>query len=49
MRAFIQGRTGMSVDGKYNIVIKSPMGDQKASLDLKAEGGTLTLPSARSL
>jgi hypothetical protein len=32
----------MSVDGKYNIVIKSPMGDQKAGLELKAEGGTLT-------
>jgi len=32
----------MSVDGKYNIVIKSPMGDQKAGLELKAEGNTLT-------
>ena len=32
----------MSVDGKWNIVINSPMGAQKAALDLKAEGGTLT-------
>ncbi|HEY4942080.1 MAG TPA: hypothetical protein VII56_11700 [Rhizomicrobium sp.] len=32
----------MSVDGKYNIVIQSPMGAQKATLELKAEGGALT-------
>ncbi|HEY0105583.1 MAG TPA: hypothetical protein VGB91_05815 [Rhizomicrobium sp.] len=32
----------MSVDGKWNIVINSPMGAQKATLDLKAEGGALT-------
>ncbi|MEI9996187.1 MAG: hypothetical protein WDM91_16445 [Rhizomicrobium sp.] len=32
----------MSVDGKWNITINSPMGAQKATLDLKAEGGTLT-------
>ena len=32
----------MSVDGTYNIVINSPMGAQKITLTLKAEGGTLT-------
>ncbi len=32
----------MSVDGKWNITINSPMGAQKATLDLKAEGATLT-------
>jgi hypothetical protein len=32
----------MSVDGKYNIVINSPMGPQKATLDLKADGSALT-------
>ena len=32
----------MSVDGKWNIVINSPMGAQKATLELKAEGNTLT-------
>ena len=32
----------MSVDGKYNITINSPMGAQKATLELKASGGTLT-------
>jgi hypothetical protein len=32
----------MSVDGKYNIVINSPMGAQKATLDLKADGGALS-------
>jgi hypothetical protein len=32
----------MAVDGKYNITIQSPMGAQKATLELKAEGTTLT-------
>jgi hypothetical protein len=32
----------MAVDGKYNITINSPMGAQKATLDLKADGATLT-------
>ena len=32
----------MSVDGKWNITINSPMGAQKATLDLKAAGGALT-------
>ena len=32
----------MAVDGKYAITIQSPMGAQKATLDLKASGGTLT-------
>src|SRR5258708_29292593 len=32
----------MSVDGKGNITINSPMGPQKATLDLKANGGALT-------
>ena len=32
----------MAVDGKYNITINSPMGAQKATLELKADGATLT-------
>jgi hypothetical protein len=32
----------MSVDGTYNIVINSPMGAQKVTLTLKADGNTLT-------
>ena len=32
----------MAVDGKWEIVINSPMGAQKATLDLKADGGALT-------
>jgi hypothetical protein len=34
--------TSMAVDGKWEITINSPMGAQKATLDLKADGGTLT-------
>jgi len=32
----------MAVDGKWEIVINSPMGAQKATLDLATSGGTLT-------
>jgi hypothetical protein len=32
----------MAVDGKWEIVINSPLGAQKAQIDLKAEGGSLT-------
>ena len=32
----------MAVDGKWEIVINSPLGAQKAQLDLKADGGSLT-------
>ncbi len=32
----------MAVDGKWEIVINSPMGAQKATLDLKTDGATLT-------
>lgn len=32
----------MTVSGKWNIEIKSPMGAQKASLDLKTDGGALS-------
>ena len=32
----------MSVDGTYNIVINSPMGAQKITLTLKADGDKLT-------
>jgi hypothetical protein len=32
----------MAVDGKWEIVINSPLGAQKAQLDLKADGGNLT-------
>jgi hypothetical protein len=33
--------TGMAIDGKWEITINSPLGAQKATLDLKADGGTL--------
>jgi len=32
----------MAVDGKWEIVINSPLGAQKAQLDLKTDGGTLS-------
>ena len=32
----------MAVDGKWEIVINSPLGAQKAQLDLKADGASLT-------
>ena len=32
----------MAVDGKWNIVIKTPMGDQNGALTLKQEGDALT-------
>ncbi len=32
----------MAVDGKWEIVINSPLGAQKAQLDLKAQGASLT-------
>src|SRR5215467_12699172 len=36
------GSFAMAADGKWEIVINSPLGAQKAQLDLKADGGTLT-------
>ena len=33
--------SAMSIDGAWNLVIKSPMGDQKSTLTAKAEGSTL--------
>lgn len=32
----------MAVDGKWEIVINSPLGAQKATLDLKTDGAVLT-------
>lgn len=32
----------MAVDGKWNLKIKTPMGEQSAMLDVKNEGGALT-------
>ena len=32
----------MSADGSWNLVIKSPMGDQTSTLTLQTEGATLT-------
>jgi hypothetical protein len=32
----------MAIDGKWNIVMKTPTGDQQAELTLKQEGGALT-------
>jgi hypothetical protein len=37
-----QSEESMSIDGKWNMVVKSPMGDQKSVVTFKAEGGTLT-------
>jgi hypothetical protein len=40
--ARLSGRFAMAVDGKWEIVINSPLGAQKAQLDLAANGATLT-------
>jgi hypothetical protein len=32
----------MSIDGKWNVTVNSPMGAQKSELTFKADGGTLT-------
>ncbi|HEY8253248.1 MAG TPA: hypothetical protein VIG39_01335 [Rhizomicrobium sp.] len=32
----------MTIDGKWEVTINSPMGAQKATLDLKADGNALT-------
>jgi hypothetical protein len=32
----------MSIDGKWNTVVKSPMGDQKSLVTFKQDGGTLS-------
>lgn len=32
----------MAIDGKWNVVIKTPMGDQKGELVLKQSGDTLS-------
>jgi hypothetical protein len=37
-----QEGTVMSIDGKWNVVVNSPMGAQKSELNLKADGATLT-------
>jgi hypothetical protein len=34
--------TGMAIDGKWEITINSPMGAQKAKLELTASGNSLT-------
>lgn len=32
----------MAIDGKWNMTMKTPMGEQNGTLDLKADGGALT-------
>jgi len=32
----------MAADGTWNLVMDTPMGERRASLDLKSSGGTLT-------
>jgi len=32
----------MAVDGNWNLTMSTPMGERKASLSIKASGGTLT-------
>jgi hypothetical protein len=36
------GRPEMAVDGNWNITMSTPMGERKATLTLKDNGGTLT-------
>jgi hypothetical protein len=38
----ISGRREMAVDGNWNIVMTTPMGERKATLTLNNAGGTLT-------
>jgi hypothetical protein len=42
MHAKIIQETDMAVDGKWEIVINSPLGAQKASLEIQTDGGLLT-------
>src|SRR5256885_6893262 len=42
MRVIIAREPAMAIDGKWEITINSPMGAQKAALDVKAEGDSLT-------
>jgi hypothetical protein len=39
---FNQEETNMSIDGKWNVTVNSPMGPQKSELTLKSDGATLT-------
>jgi hypothetical protein len=32
----------VAVDGSWNLVVSTPMGERRATLSLKADGGTLT-------
>lgn len=32
----------MSVDGSYDVTVKSPLGDQKSTLTVKSDGATFT-------
>ena len=32
----------MAADGNWNLVVSTPMGERRATLSLKADGGTLT-------
>jgi len=38
----------MAVDGKYNIVVKSPMGDQPSTLEINADGSGTQSAQGRS-
>jgi hypothetical protein len=42
MRANFIQETGMAVDGKWEIIINSPLGAQKASLEIQTDGVLLT-------
>jgi hypothetical protein len=42
MRALISQESSMAVDGKWEIVINSPLGAQKAVLDFATNGSSLT-------
>jgi hypothetical protein len=37
-----QGELTMAVDGNWNLVMSTPMGERDATLSLKSSGGTLT-------
>src|SRR5215475_8334453 len=42
MRALLFRESSMAVDGKWEIVINSPLGAQKAVLDMASDGSSLT-------
>jgi hypothetical protein len=42
LRSKMRGELKMAVDGNWNLVMTTPMGDRKATLSVTSAGGTLT-------